>query len=77
MRKLKLDLDAIQVDSFELHAEPPARGTVHGQNSVQGWASYCGFCTWDDPEGDSPPAETMMEYATCGGGYSCLADVCG
>jgi hypothetical protein len=30
MNKLKLDLDELQVDSFDTMSEPEARGTVHG-----------------------------------------------
>ncbi|HET6229313.1 MAG TPA: hypothetical protein VFE05_04480 [Longimicrobiaceae bacterium] len=76
MNKLKLDLDTVEVESFEVAVADTGRGTVHGQNSNAGWASYCGPCTWDYPEGDPPVVESMMEYATCGGGFSCWAEGC-
>jgi hypothetical protein len=55
MRKLKLDVDALQVESFEAHPPAARGGTVHGQvqdvdpeDSTDcdgaGWGSLFGTC---------------------------------
>jgi hypothetical protein len=42
MKKLTLDLDALQVDSFEPSATDRApRGTVEGRESDQTWEVWC------------------------------------
>lgn len=48
MKKLKLDLDQIQVATFSTHAAPRGRGTVQGlsfwtdpQNTNDGYHSLC------------------------------------
>ena len=60
MRKLKLDLDAIQVESFTTHAGQAPRGTVDGQQRQ----TY-GCPTWTCP----PPTQDTCDQATCD--YSC------
>lgn len=35
MKKIKLDLDALSVETFSVEAAPPARGTVAGQADTE------------------------------------------
>ena len=60
MRKLKLALDAIQVESFTTHSGAAARGTVDGQQR-----QTFGCPTWTCP---APTLDTC-DQATCD--YSC------
>jgi hypothetical protein len=57
MKKIRLNLEALDVVSFETDAEPGARGTVHGQGTrnpyyFTGPSCYGDCQTW--------------EYNTCG-----------
>jgi len=47
MKKLRLDIEEIRVESFEVADEEPARGTVHGQQPTVGETCSCG-CSGDD-----------------------------
>jgi hypothetical protein len=76
MRKLKLSLDALAVESFEAsHAESPGAGTVHARNGTP-YAS-CDFCQEIDPyETDNTcPAPTAgascATCVTCGASCGC------
>ena len=41
MRKLKLDLDTLQVETFDAHpSQEDAEGTVHGQQVSQQFCSF-------------------------------------
>ena len=55
MRKLKLEVDALRVESFVVQRHTPQGGTVHGQSDLQqdygssgcdggGWGSWFGTC---------------------------------
>jgi len=61
MRKLKLSLDQLEVDTFRIDDPPPDLGTVRGAESaaedaaaITGWSWLCGSCN-----------------ATCGAGATC------
>ena len=50
MRKLKLDLDALEVTSFETHDDGDGRGTVAGhlhqqaEPNTEAWMDTCNGC---------------------------------
>ena len=43
MNKLKLDIDDLTVDSFELATTSEDRGTVHGAEGTDNCSQYCGW----------------------------------
>ena len=51
MKKLKLELDALEVESFEVARTGPPTGTVHGHNT----ATQC----------NTSPDRTCAGYLTC------------
>jgi hypothetical protein len=61
MKKLKLDLDDLRVESFSPTPEPPERrGTVFGQESEN--------CTWDDWQTcavQCPESEIETNFSGC------------
>lgn len=60
MRKLKLDLDTLRVESFGTAVPAESRGTVHGAA-----ATYDAECqTWENPW----CGWQTVEYGSCGGG---------
>jgi hypothetical protein len=69
MRKLKLDLDAIQVESFTTHAGQAARGTVDGQQR-----QTFGCPTWTCPPPTQDTCADTCDYS-CNGG--CGTGNCG
>jgi hypothetical protein len=85
MRKLKLDLDVLRVESFGTAARPDARGTVRGAEATfnadcdtnNNWCTYqtyelpsCGGgCTGGTGGGDPTQVNTCF-YASCDG-YTC------
>jgi hypothetical protein len=52
MKKLRLELDALEVESFEVARTEPPTGTVHGHNT----ATQC----------NTSPDRTCAEQMTCG-----------
>lgn len=42
MQKLKLNVEELTVDSFELAAADESRGTVRGHEETDGCSQYCG-----------------------------------
>jgi hypothetical protein len=65
MKKLKLEVDEIHVEGFELEsAAAETRGTVHGLESYDCWASYAA-ATW--------PCEFCLPMPIT---YSCEAHQC-
>lgn len=42
MQKLKLNVEELAVDSFDLAAIDESRGTVHGAEETDGCSQYCG-----------------------------------
>ena len=82
-KKLRLDLDALTVETFGVLPTRlmDGRGTVDGRlTGFRGSAcTDCGECggggfdpdTGTDTGGEPGPVETMMEYNTCGGQFSC------
>lgn len=75
MPKLKLSLDALQVDSFHATAEQSARGTVPGHSWTQYADESCfqscnGGCTgWASCHGGCGSGNTC--YASCNGTCNC------
>ncbi|MDB4950865.1 MAG: hypothetical protein JWM27_3514 [Gemmatimonadetes bacterium] len=70
MRKLRLDLDALSVDSFETAAAEPERGTVHAHLSRDGVCSTY-FCTDEESCaytgcGDCTLVDTCQANESCG-----------
>jgi hypothetical protein len=63
MRKLRIQLDDLQVESFATDAQPAERGTVHARvpDTDPGWCPQTGdaYCTFGH-------GCTMANY-TCGG----------
>jgi hypothetical protein len=45
MRKLRLDVDDVVVESFSVSEKKDAQGTVHGHTGALGGASCYGTCT--------------------------------
>ena len=69
MRKLKLDLDAVVVETFSTSFERAARGTVNGQSEFEPAASINldgHECTRDGCSGDG----------TCSWGHNCSMEDC-
>ena len=62
MRKLRLDLDAVQVETFVTHAAAAGKGTVDAR---QGRETF----------GCPPPTDTCGDTCACGPGtgYSCAS----
>jgi len=86
MKKLRLELDGVKVESFEIARPTELRGTVRGKETGQ-WTCYdmgcntgitaVGYCPTD--EAQSCPGYTCnltegVEYNTCGG--TCTARFC-
>lgn len=71
MKKLKLDLEHVEVESFETERLPDGQGTVRGYVSIVNPCS--GQCnTVDDPTCDVDGACTN----TAVGNYTCVATLC-
>jgi hypothetical protein len=77
MRKMKLTLDALAVESFPTQGRGAARGTVNAHSGYpcpgSGQLDTCGaLCTYD-----GGCAAVTYEYASCVGtdcGHSCVDD---
>ncbi|WP_420127688.1 pinensin family lanthipeptide [Longimicrobium sp.] len=65
MKKLKLNLEQLAVDSFGTSATVEARGTVLGK-----WRTEYTFCT-------CPGLPSCDGYFTCDGGGTCESCPCG
>jgi hypothetical protein len=63
MRKLKLEIDALRVETFEPFAGRDGRGTVHGHLSA-----YYEICQPGDTWQQSCTCEATCNAATC---YNC------
>lgn len=66
MRKLKLDMDQLQVETFDTAADrADERGTVRGH----AWTLLgCGYGSWDAPaicDPDQPTVTRMYDYCEC------------
>ncbi|HEU0012637.1 MAG TPA: hypothetical protein VFQ45_03100 [Longimicrobium sp.] len=48
MKKLRLDLDDLEVESFPTAAAPTARATVRGHEATPACTESCTNCTYDD-----------------------------
>jgi hypothetical protein len=73
MKKLKLDLDALAVDSFHPEAPVDAEGTVHGEQlGVTAWLS-CGRLTCGGATicGGIQTCGQTCQLLTCGGPTVC------
>jgi hypothetical protein len=56
MKKLKLEVDALKVDSFSTDGEDGEGGTVRGLSGEAGFWSSCGeICTCDSCDGCEDP----------------------
>jgi hypothetical protein len=69
MRKLKLSVDALQVESFHAEAPQPNRGTVAGHTGPEECVSPYGSCErWctDGTCNNTCPASCFGTCGTCG-----------
>jgi hypothetical protein len=48
MKKLRLDLDTLTVDSFPTSTHSDERGTVRGNDATDGCTNKCTGATYDD-----------------------------
>ncbi|HEX6042354.1 hypothetical protein [Longimicrobium sp.] len=67
MAKIKLEPDALRVESFETAAAPSARGTVHARQEQPGDADEVGLLPvtdWKTCQGGDCTARTLCHY-TC------------
>ena len=86
MRKLTLDIDAIQVESFSTHSAAAARGTVNAQQGRETWTctaagqDTCDY-TCDDATCGCPAPSNYVSCVscvqTCGGNTCNGALTCG
>lgn len=65
MRKIRLDVDALRVESFDTGAGWPARGTVHGRHH-----------TWEAGCGEPPPEDSIFVCPAPTAALTC-ANTCG
>jgi hypothetical protein len=77
MRKLKLQIDALAVESFDTETTPPAAGTVEGRAWTPGCDSIR-ICKPDDPSYDPCTGDTgelactgSCQYSACYNGQTC------
>lgn len=81
MRKLRLELDALEVESFRTSHEAPRRGTVRGLGEPEQGDGQA-FCSIAEdvvmqPAKTLPPAESCDTcYRTCETGCSCITLPC-
>lgn len=76
MRKLTLNLDMLEVQSFTTSSEGPGRGTVHGEQCTCPTNCTCPGCPSCDETCpatcpytcDDASCDTCFGQATCGGG---------
>lgn len=60
MKKLRLELDALRVESFETAIAREPRGTVHGR----GWTDVVVYCRTDRPVGECYPTNYDLAFGT-------------
>jgi hypothetical protein len=75
MRKLKLDLDALQVEAFDTEAQPAARGTVAAHDSESKESLCYGMCNSTEPTQD--PYNAYCTWEACSNTWcynSCWTD---
>ncbi|HEX6373514.1 MAG TPA: hypothetical protein VF006_31605 [Longimicrobium sp.] len=78
MRKLKLELDSLVVQSFETTTpEGPARGTVHGRAEAGPDTPYCGTvdvnCKYTEQYSCEGTCEDTCAESCYGSCHSCIA----
>jgi len=72
MRKLKLEIDSLDVQSFRTDDGEGTPGTVHGASGFTSCMSTYYGCTYTDFE-SCATCNTCEEQYTCGNWYSCYA----
>ena len=74
MKKMRLDLNALAVESFEAGAPEAIRGTVHGRTGESCTCpSGCGYCLDTDPNQQGGGGTYV---APCGATCSCQPNTC-
>jgi hypothetical protein len=73
MRKLKLSLEALQVDSFHATDGASARGTVPGHN----WTQYADESCFESCNGSCNNTCPVSCYGGCGGSAATCGATCG
>lgn len=74
MKKLRLELDEIRVDSFHVQDEAPPPGTVHANQeeaAITGWSWLCGSCNSCTQENTCPWSCAGAAPTGCNTGYCC------
>lgn len=81
MKKLHLDLDALEVESFSTVAGEKERGTIEGLEWTEEWNSNCCpqsasvpvacFCASNDINNTCETTCNPNQCHTCNGGWSC------
>jgi hypothetical protein len=83
MKKMKLAVDELAVESFAPAPEPEWRGTVAANQQSGPYTDECGNCSSPTYCGDlgcysyeCPTVSTCDGYQTCAGAYTCDGDTC-
>jgi hypothetical protein len=82
MAKLKLELDELQVETFDTIGSGPRRGgTVYALSASRGGLATCGVVTCGDPSCvDQTCSNTWddpsCDYNPCGESVSCTTEMC-
>jgi hypothetical protein len=76
MKKLRLGLDQLTVDSFDTSTAIPEKGTVFGEQCTCDTACTCPGCATCDhtqcnQETCNGTCYTDIDHATCNGSYTC------
>jgi hypothetical protein len=77
MRKRKLEIDKLEVESFDTQARPVRRGTVkaHEWSEFPWTLDTCyNSCGWSDVE--CPTQGCRTDFETCGDFGSCCPAIC-
>jgi hypothetical protein len=73
MRKLKLEIDSLDVQSFQMDDSDDTPGTVHAASGTLCQStSGCGFTDYETCGGHAPTCDESC-YGTC---FSCVDDTC-
>jgi hypothetical protein len=78
MKKIRLALDTLQVESFDTAARSTARGTVRANSGdsvdICTWDTCYDSCGWSDIDCYTQGCRT--DWVTCGDNGSCCPAVC-
>ncbi|HEU4456989.1 MAG TPA: hypothetical protein VFR81_28225 [Longimicrobium sp.] len=69
MKKLRLELDELAVETFDTQAAPALEGTVHGYFTQVG---TCSFCHATCIETGCDTCDNSLDYCTCACTEDCI-----